>query len=130
MDWLKKFMTGRYGGDQLSSVLLLLSLLLTLTGRLIKIPLLIFISYIPLGICIFRIFSRNISKRSMENYKFAMFMSPAYSWFKKTQNHIKESKTHTRFKCPNCKSKLRLPKGKGKLIVTCPKCETKFDKRT
>lgn len=130
MNWLKKFMVGRYGGDQLSMILLIFSVLFTLIAGLTNLPLLTFIGYVPLGICIFRMLSRNISKRSMENYKFAMFISPAYSWFKKTQNRALGAKTHRYFKCPNCKAELRLPKGKGKIIVTCPKCKTEFTKKT
>lgn len=130
MNWLNKFMAGRYGGDQLSTVLVLLSLFLTLSGRLANISILHYIGYIPLIISIFRMFSKNINKRSMENYKFAIFMSPVYSWFKRTENRVKDSKTHKHLKCPNCKAKLRLPKGKGKLMVTCPKCKEKFEKRT
>lgn len=130
MNWLKKIMIGRYGGDQLSMVLLVLSLLLTFTGQLTKIPVILFIGYIPLGISIFRMFSKDISKRRMENYKFSIFISPAYSKYKKTQKQIKERKTHKYFKCPSCKSKMRLPKGKGKIIITCPECKTKFEKRT
>lgn len=130
MNWLKKVMAGRYGGDQLSIVLLVFSILLTLIGQLVKIPLISLIGYIPLGISIFRMFSKDISKRRMENYKFAMFVSPVYSWFKKTENRFKDRKTHRYFKCPNCNSKLRLPKGKGKITITCPKCNTKFNKRT
>lgn len=130
MDWLKKILAGRYGSDQLSMALLILSVLLTLTSRLTRTMPLAFIAYIPLGICFFRMFSKNISKRSMENYKFAIFMSPVYSWLKRTQKRFKELKTHRRFKCPKCKSKLRVPKGKGKIIITCPNCSTKFNKRT
>lgn len=130
MNWLNKFMAGRYGGDQLSTVLILLSLFLTLSGRLYNVPLLSYIGYIPLGVSIFRMFSKDISKRRMENYKFAIFMSPVYSWFKRIESRFKDRKTHRYLKCPNCKSKLRLPKGKGKLMVTCPKCKEKFEKRT
>lgn len=126
MNWLKRFMTGRYGGDQLSIALLIFSFLLTLIARLSGLPLLSIIGYIPLGICIFRMFSKNIQKRSMENYKFSMFISPVYAWFKKTQKRISESKTHRYLKCPKCKAQLRIPKGKGKIIVTCPKCKNEF----
>ena len=130
MDWLKRFMMGRYGGDQLSVVLLVLSIFLTILARLINLPLLAVIAYIPLVICIYRMFSRDISKRSMENYKFAMLVSPLYSWFKKTQQRVKDTKTHKYFKCQNCKTTLRVPKGKGKIIITCPKCKIQFTKKT
>jgi hypothetical protein len=130
MNWLRRFMIGRHGGDQLSMALLICSALLTLTAELTRLPLLTFIGYVPLGIYIFRMLSRNISKRSMENYKFAMLISPVYSWFKKVQNRFKDAKAHRYFICPNCKTKLRVPKGKGKIIITCPKCKTEFAKKT
>lgn len=130
MKILKEFMKGRYGGDQLSMVLLLLSISLTLVGQLTKLSLFSYISYVPLLISIYRIFSKDISKRRMENYKFSIYISPIYSKYKKIQRRFKERKTHKYFKCSNCKAKLRLPKGKGKIIITCPKCKEKFEKRT
>ena len=126
MNWLRRFMTGRYGGDQLSLALLVLSVLFALVARLVGLPLLAAIGYVPLGFCIFRMLSKNIQKRSMENYKFSMLISPVYAWFKRIQSRIAESKTHKFLKCPDCKAELRVPKGKGKLIVTCPKCGKEF----
>jgi uncharacterized paraquat-inducible protein A len=130
MNWLKNFMAGRYGGDQLSMALLILSIILTLVARLAQFPILGFFSYIPIGIVLFRMFSRNISKRSMENYKFFMVLSPVYEWLKKFQNNRKDAKTHKRYKCPTCNIQLRVPRGKGKIIITCPKCKTQFTKKT
>lgn len=130
MEWFKKFMAGRYGGDQLSIFLVILSLLLTLIGQIVEIELLIVLSYIPLLVAIYRIFSKDIHKRSMENYRFAILVSPIYSKFKKTQDRIRASKTHKYFKCSNCKTTLRVPKGKGKILVTCPKCKVKVTKKT
>lgn len=130
MNWLRRFMAGRYGGDQLSMVLIIFSALLTLISGFTKLQLFALIAYIPLGISIFRMFSRNTAKRSMENYKFAMLMSPAYSWFKRHQNRFKDRKTHRYFTCPKCGQSLRVPKGKGKIVITCPKCKTEFAKKT
>jgi hypothetical protein len=130
MNWLKRFMMGRYGIDQLSTAMLIISILFTLVGELSSLSILGLISYIPLGICIYRVFSKDVSKRQMENYKFSMLMSPVYSWLKKKQNHALNAKTHRYFKCPNCKSDLRVPKGKGKIIITCPKCKTEFREKT
>lgn len=130
MNWLKRFMAGRYGADQLSLALLILSILLTLIAQLAKLPLLTLIGYIPLAFCVFRMLSRNINKRSMENYKFSMLISPVYSWLKKVQWRLKDRKSRKYIKCVNCKAQLRLPKGKGKIIVTCPKCRTEFITKT
>lgn len=130
MNWLKKFMYGRYGSDQLSLALLIFSILLTFIARIARLPLLSLFSYIPLGLCIFRMLSRNINKRSMENYKFSMLISPVYAWFVKTRRRLAELKTRKFLKCPQCKAELRLPKGKGRIIVTCPKCRNEFMTKT
>lgn len=130
MNWLKKFMYGRYGSDQLSLALLIFSVLLTFIARFARVPLLSLISYVPLGWCIFRMLSRNINKRSMENYKFSMLISPVYAWLLKMRRKIGESKTHRFMKCPKCKAELRLPKGKGTIVVTCPKCRNEFKAKT
>lgn len=130
MDWLNKFMAGRYGRDQLSIFLFIISVVLILTGQLVEISVLITISYIPLFVAIYRMFSKDVQKRRMENYKFAILLSPIYSKLKKTQELIKGSKTHKYFRCVNCKKRLRVPKGKGEILVTCPKCKTKFTKKT
>ena len=130
MNWLRNFMVGRQGGDQLSMALLICSIILTLAGSLTSLPVLAIVGYVPLGICGYRMLSRNTTKRNMENYKFNMLISPFYSWFKKTQRLALDAKTHKHLKCPGCKATLRIPKGKGKIIVTCPKCKAEFTEKT
>lgn len=130
MNWLRKLMLGRYGSDQLSMALIILSFALTFVANLIGLPLLASIGYVPLGVCLFRVLSKDIAKRRMENYKFSILISPVYSWFKKTKKHVRDFKTHRYFKCPTCKVDLRLPKGKGKITIYCPKCKTEFSRRT
>lgn len=130
MNWLQRLMLGRYGADRLSMALLIFALVLSLIAQWSGLTSLTLISYIPLGIVIYRILSRDISRRSMENYKFSMLVSPVYAWFKKTQKQVLDLKTHHHFVCPGCKTKLRLPKGKGKIMITCPKCNEKFIKKT
>lgn len=119
-------MAGRYGADQLSMALIIFSVLLTVIAQAARLPLLTYIGYLPLLACIYRMLSRNINRRRMENYKFSMLISPLYSWFRKMRMRITEGKTHRFYTCPKCKAHLRLPRGKGKIIVTCPKCKTEF----
>lgn len=127
---IRKFMEGRYGGDHLSTALLILSVILTFTGSIANIPALTLLSYIPLFVVFFRMFSRNIVKRQRENYKFFMLMRPVYMYYIKLKNKLKDSKTHRIFKCPDCKAKLRVPKGKGKIAITCSVCRKEFVKKT
>lgn len=130
MNWLKKFMNGRYGVDQLSMALIVVSILLTFISEISRLPILSYLSLVPLALCIFRLLSKKLEKRRLENYKFAMLVSPAYSWFKKTLNHMKKTKTHKLFKCPDCKAGLWVPKGKGQIIITCSKCKKEFKEKT
>ncbi|ABR46679.1 Zn-finger containing protein [Alkaliphilus metalliredigens QYMF] len=130
MNWLKKFMIGRSGGDQLSIYLLALSLVLTVIGQLAGTSIVVTIGYIPLFVAISRVLSKDVQKRRMENYKFAIFISPIYAKLKKVESRIKGAKTHKHFKCANCKTMLRVPKGKGEILVTCPKCKTKCTRKT
>lgn len=130
MDWFKKLMNGRYGGDQLSVVLVVLSIILLLVGRMVDVSVVVTLSYIPLLLAVFRMFSKDIKKRRMENYKVAMLFSPIYARVHKSKNRFRDLKTHKHFKCPSCHTTLRAPKGKDKIMVTCPKCKTKFTKKT
>ncbi|WP_353894472.1 hypothetical protein PRVXH_001277 [Proteinivorax hydrogeniformans] len=130
MNWLKKFMAGRYGGDQLSIFLVIVSLILTIVGQITQLLVLAYLGYIPIILAFYRMLSKDTSKRSMENYKFAIMMSPLYAWFKKVQGRVKNRKTHKYFKCVKCNAQLRVPKGRGKIVITCPKCKEKFSKKS
>lgn len=129
-DKVIQFMTGRNGGDQLSTFLILTSLGLTLAGQAKDISVLVFAGYLPLGYAIFRILSRDVEKRRLENYKFAILLSPIYGRSHKLATGLKaraeDAKRHKYVKCTNCKAMMRVPRGKGKLMVTCPKCQNKF----
>jgi hypothetical protein len=128
MNWLKKFMYGRYGADHLSRALLILSFILIIVAGFLPRSLtgLAAIGYIPTFVCIFRIFSRNIYKRQQENYKYLRIKNSVVIWFKQKLNRAKDSKTHKYFTCPDCNQKLRVPRGQGKISVTCPKCKKSF----
>lgn len=130
MNWFRKFMIGRYGVDQLNMALLILSVLVTLTASFIRQPIVSYIGYIPVVICVMRMLSRNVQRRHMENYKFIMLINPIYSWYKKVQNKAKDSKTYVHFKCPSCWQGLKVPRGKGRITITCPKCRKQFKERT
>lgn len=130
MNWFRKFMTGRYGADHLSMALLVFSIILTLMGNILHSAILTYLSYIPIILVIYRMLSKNINKRSMENYKFSMLASPIYAWFARQKRRLLERGTHRFLRCPKCKAELRVPKGKGTIMVTCPKCGTEFKTRT
>ena len=128
MNWLRKFMYGRYGVDQFSSALAIVSLILILITGILPRSLRVFgiLAYLPMFYYIYRTFSKNIFKRQQENYKYLAFKNSALSWAKSYKSRLADRKTHKYFTCPNCKQKLRVPKGNGRITITCPKCKTKF----
>jgi hypothetical protein len=131
MNWLRRVMAGRYGSDQLSTALLFLSIFLMIVFRISRwLQFFSFLSYILLLIALYRMFSKDINKRRMENYKFAMLMSPVYARMHKYINRLQDLKVHKYFRCPDCKQKLRVPKGKGKIQITCRVCKKEFIRKT
>lgn len=130
MNWLKKIMIGRYGTDQLSLALLGLGLLLCLVTLPIKSAFIRLIPLIPIVLCYYRVFSKNIYRRQQENFKFIRFYTPILKSFHTFEKRLKDRKTHRYFTCPNCKQTLRVPKGKGNIAITCSKCKTVLHKRS
>ena len=121
-NWFRRFMQGRYGSDKLNMTLLgvgvgasLLSMLLPF--RYVKLALWI-ISYVLLFWAIFRAFSRNVYKRYQENRRFLRLWEQM------------KDRDHKYFTCPRCRQPVRVPRGKGKIAITCPKCKEKFIKKT
>ncbi len=123
-------MIGRNGSDRFSIFLFIVALILTIVADLSKLTFLKYVSFIIMVLSIYRVLSKNTVRRRMENYKFVMFSSWAQSQFKKIMGRVKDLKTHRYFSCPACKATLRLPKGKGKIMITCPKCRKEFTKNT
>lgn len=130
MNWFRNIMMGRYGSDKLNIALIVASIILSLISRFLKLGIITYISYIPLFLCIYRMFSKDINKRYQENQKFLKYYSKAEGWTKGKYHMVKGLKTYKYFKCPNCKQTVRVPRGKGRVNIICPKCSTKFIKTT
>ena len=119
---LRHFMSGRYGMDKLNMAILWAGVIASLLSACIqKQPLnLIFwgLSYVLMILSIFRILSRNTYKRYQENRKFLQIF-----------DRLKD-RQHRYFDCPKCRQTVRVPRGKGKIAITCPRCREKFVKKT
>ena len=129
-NWLRNFMAGRYGPDQLNVALLILAIVLGMVGSITRLGIITLLSYIPLVYALFRLFSRNITRRRAENDRFLRFWWPVKTKLSGKLKQFKDRKTHKYFKCPSCRNTLRVPKGKGKIQITCPKCGERFIKKT
>ena len=119
---MRSFMSGRYGTDKLNMTILGAGVLVCLLSLFIPLPpvnlALTVVSYGLMSWALFRTFSRNTYKRYQENRKFLRILE-----------RIKD-RQHRYFDCPRCRQPVRVPRGKGKISITCPKCKEKFIKKT
>ena len=118
-DSIRGFMAGRNGVDTLAWFWCITGIVLNLIGSFTGLVFLTFLAYIPLVLAIWRIFSRDTARRYAENEKFLQYFS-----------RIKGRKNFCYFKCPACKTKVRVPRGKGKIKITRPSCRETFIKKT
>ena len=125
---IQRFMYGRYGNDQLNLFLMGLYLLLYLVFIFVRIELLYWVGFALLFITLFRMLSRNIPRRQMENARFMRAAGPVLSWLR-LRRTIHRDKEHVYFKCPSCGQQLRVPRGKGKITVTCRSCGAMFQEK-
>lgn len=133
---LARFMQGRYGNDQLNNFLMrafLVEFLLYFLLRGVSKGLSAVMYYLGFATIIYvyyRLFSRNIYKRASENQAFLNKTTNIRYKINRQKSIIQQRKTHRIYKCPTCKQKVRVPKGKGKISIHCPKCDTYFIKRS
>lgn len=128
-------MYGRYGNDQLNNAVLIASVVCGLVSIVVSgIADLIFALFqiMLLVLWALRAFSRNHFNRRAENQKFLVFWNKIKQRFSGVSAFFKRlaDRQHKYFKCPNCKSRLRVPRGRGSITVTCPRCKNRFDKKS
>ena len=123
-DALRRFMYGRYGTDKLNQTLIIAALVLLLAGwlggRFLAgwLNVLNFLAYVPLIWSIVRMYSRNIEKRRRQNAAYLRFLSAL------------KDREHRYYRCPRCRQTVRVPRGRGRINIRCPKCGERFIKTT
>ena len=125
-----RFMYGRYGVDMLGKHLMILAIICMLLGGWLEREILTFISWFCLIYSYFRMFSKNIYKRTAENQAYLTKTYKIRCWFSRQKNMMAQRKTHHIYKCPTCRQKIRIPRGKGRVEIRCPKCNTTFIKKS
>ena len=133
-DKFNKFMQGRYGVDELSRFTLGVALFCVVVGSFIRTSVtggLLDMAGLALVIyTYYRVLSRDYAKRSAENQKYLAKTQKIRMRFQKEKGMMEQRKTHHIYKCPGCGQKIRIPRGKGKIEIECPKCHVKFIKRS
>ena len=127
---MQRFMAGRYGNDQLNQfifIVAIISMVLEITTRQ---SLFYTLTLVLLILAYVRVFSRNINKRYEENMKFLQKKDAILNKFRKQKYYAAQRRNFHIYTWPQCKQKIRIPKGKGKISITCPKCRTSFIKKS
>ena len=118
----RHFMLGRYGADKLNMAILTGGVICCVAVMFIRLPAvdlaLTGVSYMLMGWAIFRMLSRNTYKRYQENRRYLRLLE-----------RLKD-REHRYYDCPRCRQVVRVPKGKGKISITCPKCKEKFVRKS
>lgn len=141
---IKEFMRGRAGVDTLGIVIITVALIISFIMNLLRVDMFglpRIIVYALLALSFYRMLSKDIAKRARENDKFMDFINrfrknKTYNGNGSFDTHFttpkpkRDTKNYKYLKCPKCKAQLRVPRGKGKINVTCPKCAEKFKSKS
>lgn len=130
---LAQFMYGRRGMDEFSRFLLIavfiLILLSSFAGGWLR-PLFSLLEFAGLVLCYIRVFSRDLYKRQKENDWYLKKRGAFLNWARSLKDRWQQRKEYRFFRCPSCHTLLRVPKNRGKLLLTCRKCGNRFERKT
>lgn len=127
---LYRFMAGRYGTDSLNNFLLFAAIAVMLINMLtLRSPFVNLLADALIFLSLFRTLSRNIWKRQKENLKYMELTRPVRSRFSLIKKNASD-KEHKYFSCPHCHQTVRVPRGHGKIEITCPRCKSTFERKS
>ena len=126
---LQRFMWGRYGNDKLNQMLMIFSMICLVLSMIFKGPFYL-LAVAAMIYVYFRMFSRNIPKRSAENQWYLAKTRKLRDAVGRKKRELGQLKQYHIYKCPKCKQKIRVPRGRGRIAITCRKCGTEFVKKS
>lgn len=132
-NWFQRMMSGRHGLDQFSRFLTLTACVIAILSLVGSGTWLIYLWYPAVILLIysyFRMFSRNLYKRDMENQWYLNKTEKIRARFKLLRTRFQQRRDYRFFNCPNCDTVVRVPKGKGAINITCPKCRERFTRKS
>ena len=125
-----RFMAGRYGADQLSRFLSFVALALIVVNLFVRSTILWLLGIVALVLVYVRMFSKNYEKRRRENERYLQLQYKLTGGARNWADRQKQRRDYVFFRCPGCHAMLRVPRGKGKIRITCRKCGNAFEKKT
>lgn len=129
-NWIVRFMEGRHGVDYYSRFLSIVACVLLVLSLLVNSTVLWLLALALLVFSYFRVFSRREARRAEENRRYLAARSRVTSRFYAWKQRNSQKKDYRFFACPACKATMRVPRGKGKIQITCPKCGTDFVRKS
>ncbi len=140
-DRIQRFMAGRYGNDQFNQFLYVVTIILLVLALIFSRPIFYVIGVVCLVYSYIRAFSKDINKRYAQNTRFLEIWDSVVDRFRGRKSSSSRDKSRSSsgsggstayhiYTCPQCRQKIRIPKGKGRVNITCPKCRHQFIKRT
>lgn len=121
-------MMGRYGNDGLNRALSILGLVFLVLGLFLR-PF-YWLGFALLIVCYVRMFSRNTAARYRENIWYYNKTAALRTRISQLRVRFSRRKVYKYFRCPVCKQEMRVPRGRGRIAVTCPKCKYEFIKKS
>lgn len=126
---MQQFFAGRNGNDDLNRFLNIVTLIFLLLGMFL-LPALASMGIALYIFCLYRMMSRNLYRRSQENTAYLELRGRVRGWFSLKRQRFAQRKTHRFYKCPSCRQKVRVPRGRGKISITCPSCRQQFIRKS
>ena len=130
LDFIKKLIYGRYGVDNLTCYILCFGILFSIVYNFVHWPIFYFISLAASVYALYRIFSKDFAKRQRENEAFQRFLERHGIYPHKIFRRIVDFPRYKYYRCMNCKQTIRIPRGKGRVEIRCPKCGYSFRSKT
>ncbi len=127
---MMQFMQGRYGADQMGQMLSAVSMVFLIISLFSRNQAWFLLALIGIVYNYFRMFSKNISKRYAENQKYLTMTAGIRRKLASWKSQLAQRKIYHIYRCPGCKQKIRVPRGRGKIEIRCPKCNTRFVKKS
>ena len=127
---MMQFMQGRYGADQMGQMLSAVSMVFLILSLFSRNQGWFLLALIGIVYNYFRMFSKNISKRYAENQKYLTMTAGIRRKIASWKSQLAQRKIYHIYRCPGCKQKIRVPRGRGKIEIRCPKCNTRFVKKS
>jgi predicted membrane protein len=124
-----RFMWGRYGNDNFNQFLMFCAMALLVISLFLRGPFYL-LAIIVMVYAYYRMFSKNIAKRSAENQWYLKKSMKARSFIQKKKREFSQRKQYHIYKCPKCKQKIRVPRGRGRIAITCRKCGNEFVRKS